>query len=125
MKFFIPFAPSDERAEHVYGVFAEVCGVPVPRNDERIWAIHWTHDGDDWLAEVGEQLKGRRVRVRRRKGGNVQVVEHLSDPATVLAIFPGETYWVVTNGRPIGPVASAWEGALMTGHPTSVRLFDD
>jgi hypothetical protein len=91
---------------------------------ERVREIQWTHNRDYWVASVGEKLHGRSVRLRRRRGGNVEVTTPLTDPATVLAIFPGATYYVVTNARPIGPVVSNWLNPFMAGHPTAAHRFD-
>ena len=108
----------------MYSQLADACRCAVPFMGERVREIHWTHNRDDWVASVGEKLHGRSVRLRRRKGGNVEVTTPLTDPATVLAIFPGATYYVVTNARPIGPVVSNWLNPFMAGHPTAVHRFD-
>jgi hypothetical protein len=100
-EFFVPFADR-ERAETIYSQLAGACRCAVPFMGERIREIHWTHNGDYWVATVGEKLHGRSVRLRRRKGGNVEVTTPITDPATVVAIFPGATYYVVTNAKPIG-----------------------
>jgi hypothetical protein len=91
---------------------------------ERVLEIHWIYNGDYWVATVGEKPHGRSVRLRRGKGGNVEVTTPLADPATVLAIFPGATFYVVTNARPIGQVVSNWLNPFMAGHPTAVHRFD-
>lgn len=122
-EFFVPFADG-EMTETVYSQLAVVCRCAVPFVCERIREIHWTHNGDYWVATVGEKLRGRSVRRRRRKGGNVEVTTRLTDPATVVAIFPGSTYYAVTNARPIGPVVSHWVNPFMAGHPTAVLRFD-
>jgi len=91
---------------------------------ERIREIEWTHNGEFWVATVGETLHGRRVRTRRARGKPYEETTALSDPALVLAIFPGASYWVATNARPLTPVVSYWVNPLMAGHPTAVRRFD-
>lgn len=32
------------------------CGCTVPSPQQRICEIRWTHDGDEWVATVGEKL---------------------------------------------------------------------
>jgi hypothetical protein len=123
MLFFVPHANSDE-AESVYEGFARWCGVDVPSANRRIASITFTHDGAQWTATVGEQLRGSITRRRRRKAGTVDVTTPLSDPAAVLAIFAGNPYFVVTDGRPLGGVVSGWVNPLMAGRPTAVTYFE-
>jgi hypothetical protein len=111
-------------AETVCSQLADACLCAVPFRGERIREIHCTQNGDYWVATVGEKPHGRRVRLRRRKGGNVEVTTPVTDPATVVAIFPGATYYVVTNARPIGPVISNWLNPFIAGRPTAVYRFD-
>ena len=122
--FFIPNTPS-ENAEVLFVQWAGWCRVAVPPPDERVYEIEWTHDGDNWIATIGRQLRGRRIRRRRRKQGTVDVTQPLSDPATVLAIFPGDPYFVVTDARPVGSVVSEWANPFMAGRPSAVRRFAD
>jgi hypothetical protein len=122
--FFLPIAETSDQAEGIYTQLAALCRIPVPPADQRIHEIRWTHDGDDWVATVGKPLSGQRVRLRKRKQGRVEITERLADPATVLAIFPGNPYLVVTNARPVGGATSSWENPFMAGIPSSVRLFE-
>ena len=121
-RFFVPHA--DGKDERIYGQFADWCASHVPAADRRIYRIAWRHDGDDWIATVGETLSGVSVRRRRREGGTVDVTTPVHDPATVLAIFAGDPYLVVTDGRPLGSIISAWLNPFMAGIPTSVTFFD-
>lgn len=120
--FFVPGVAMHE-AELVYTRLAAMCGCQVPPPPERIRKIHWTNDGDDWVAEVGRQLHGRRVRVRRRGRDFVEVTTPLRDPATVRAIFPGDSFIVVTDARPTGPFLSYWNNPFIAGRPTAVHKF--
>lgn len=122
MHFFVPKADPDE-AESVYGQLAACCGRPVPAHGRRISSITFTHNGEQWTAEVGKRLSGSRTRQRRRKGGVVEVTTPLSDAATVLAIFGGAPYLVVTDARPLGGQISAWVNPFMAGQPTNVTYF--
>jgi hypothetical protein len=120
--FFVPGAPRAE-AELVYARLAVSCGCAVPSPQQRICEIRWTHDGDEWVATVGEKLHGARVRVRRRGGDFVDVSTPLHDPATVRAIFSGTSYMVVTDSRAMGPFVSYWNNPFMAGQPTAILKF--
>jgi hypothetical protein len=115
---------SAEQAEHVYAALAELCGVPVPPPGERIQQITFRHDGEDWQATVGRTLRGSRTDRRMRRGRWVDVSTRLSDPATVRAIFAGTPYKVVTDGRPLGEVISAWVNPFLAGERVGVIYFD-
>jgi hypothetical protein len=120
--FFVPGVPKGE-AELVYARLAVSCGCHVPSPPERIREVRWTHDGDEWVATVGEKLHGQRVRVRRRGGAFVDVLTSLHDPATVRAIFPGASYMVVTDSRPMGLFVSYWNNPFVAGQPTGIVKF--
>jgi hypothetical protein len=123
MKFFVPKGEPDE-SEAVYEGFARWCGVAVPPVSKRIASINFTHDAAQWTATVGEHLRGSLTRRRRRKGRMVDVTTALSDGATVLAIFAGDPYLVVTDARPRGDLVSGWVNPFMAGLPTSVSYFE-
>ena len=123
MEFFVPHATPEE-TEDVYASFAEWCGRSVPLRGKRIYSITFVHDGEEWTATVGSQLRGARTRKRRRQGRTVEVTDRLSDAAVVFAIFAGNPYLVVTNARPITDVVSAWVNPFMAGRPISVTHFD-
>jgi hypothetical protein len=121
-RFFVPGASSDE-AELVYARLAAGCGREVPLHYDRIHEIHWTQDSDSWVASVGQTLRGRRVRVRRRGGEYIEIAEPLQDLATVRAIFPGTSYLVVTDARRLGPFVSYWHNPFVIGEPTVIVKF--
>jgi hypothetical protein len=123
LHFFVPAATPDNE-ESVYASFAEWCHCPVPSRDRRIHSITYVHDGEEWTATVGKRLEGIRLHKTRRGGRkNVERDIPLSDPAVVLAIFPGSPYMVVTNHRIGQSVGSAWENPFMAGQPRSVTYF--
>jgi hypothetical protein len=70
-----------------------------------------------------QKLHGRRMRVRRRGRDFVEVSTSLHDPATVRAIFPGASYMVVTESRPMGMFVSYWNNPFMAGQPTAIAKF--
>ncbi len=129
--FFVPFA-TVENQEEVYAGLADWAHKnyapamrwkrdSLPPPEQRIYSIKFSRDGEQWTATVGEQLRGERSRKPRRRGA-VQRVETLSDRATVLAIFPGDPYIVVTNAN-IGNVPSFFANPFMAGRPHGVVLF--
>jgi len=117
--FFVPTA-LPEKQEEVYADFAQWCRRAVPPQGKRIYSITYYHDGDEWTATVGETLKGTRQRTSRL--GSVSQAR-LRDPATVLAIFPGDPYLVVTDSRFSPGVVSRWGNPFMAGRPVSVTHF--
>jgi hypothetical protein len=122
--FFVP-GVSGESAETLYAQFADLCGRALPALKDRIREIHWTHEGDHWVATVGEKLRGRHVHMRDRTGDNAEVRTPLTDPVTVLAIFSGDPFYVVTNGWPVGSTrGSLFLSPFMAGDPTDVHRFD-
>lgn len=121
-QFFVPFSEDDE-AETLYEGFAQLCGRPIPPVAERLYGIKWVHDGQEWVAEVGQRLRGVERRMRQRRGQRTEVSTPLRDPATVLAIFPGNPYYVVTDHFPGRGLASRWANPFMAGRPTSTVRF--
>lgn len=88
----------------------------------RVVSITFISNGEEWIATVGKPLRGTKTKTRRRKNGPVEVTTNLSDGATVQAIQPGRPHDVYTDGRPLGPVVSAWENPFMVGEQ-SVRAI--
>lgn len=121
--FFVPAATA-ENLEAVYADLAKFCGQPPQPSERRIYSITYVHNGETWTATVGKKLSGKGSRTKRIKGKNVEQSYGVSDPATVLAIFPGYPYMVVTNHRLAGNVGSAWENPFLAGQPKSVTYFE-
>lgn len=119
--FFIPNI-DEGTDEEVYEGLADLCGRMPAEHGRRIESITFVHDGEEWIATVGSELRGTRTTSRRRKAGVVEVTERLSDGASVLAIFAGTPYIVVTNKGTPG-VRSRWENPFYAGQPTAVRYF--
>ncbi len=121
--FFVPAAMEDTQ-EQEYATFAERCNRSVPHYKERIYSIIFIHDGDEWTATVGEKLHGIKERKTRGKQGWKYSQREVSDPAVILAIFPGNPFMVVTNHRIGGrDVGSSWVNPFMAGIPSSVVHF--
>ncbi|MCG6270647.1 hypothetical protein K6U70_00220 [Vibrio vulnificus] len=80
VKFFVPFADSEEQAESVIEATAKFIGNQVPSKNDLIYTVHYTHNGKAMVATVGE---------------DVDPYYRESSP-TVIAIFPPQY-----NGAPI------------------------
>jgi hypothetical protein len=120
--FFVP-AATPETQESVFAEFAKMCGVAVPPVEERVYSIVFTHDGEEWHATVGETMHGTKYTTHRVKGKKVERRQTVSDPALVLAIFPGVPFMVVTNQRIAGNIGSKWVNPFLAGRPESVTRF--
>jgi len=121
--FFVPAATS-ENQEQVFGEFAKWCSVSPPSIDKRIYSIVFGHDSEIWTATVGETLHGERTRTSSVRGKRIERTIHVSDPALVLAIFPGSPFQVVTNHNIAGSAGSRWANPFLAGQPKSVTYFD-
>ena len=120
--FFVPAATA-ENQESVYAEFARRCSAPAPPLEQRIYSITFGHDGEVWTAAVGETLYGIRTKKTKSKGKTIERELAVSDPATVLAIFAGSPYQVVTNQGIGGSVGSKWANPFLAGQPRSVQHF--
>jgi hypothetical protein len=121
-RFFVPVTTPDDQ-ESVYASFAAWCHCAIPSPDKRIYSITYMLKGTTWTATVGEALRGMRYVTTRVRGHKSEQVHYVSDPATVLAIFEGVPFRVVTNqGMPRG-VGSVWANPFSAGQPKSVTYF--
>lgn len=108
-------------AERYLGELASFVGRPAPSADNRYQSVTFAHNGEQWTAEVGHELRGEHRVARRRRQGQIEVVTRLQDPAMVLAIFPDSRLWlVVTSARPITSMKSAWENPFIIGEPSVI-----
>jgi hypothetical protein len=121
-RFFVPAATSDDQ-ESVYTSFAAWCRCPVPSIDRRIYSITYITKGTEWTATVGESLRGTRLVTTRSHGQKTEQIQYVSDPATVLAIFEGVPFKVVTNQGMPRDVGSAWANPFLAGQPKSIIYF--
>ncbi|TPV47811.1 hypothetical protein FJ661_20040 [Pseudarthrobacter phenanthrenivorans] len=125
MEFFIPDI-SPEDAEEAYASYATLAGGAPQPHGRRIRSISWRPRTDElWTAEVGKKLSGKKDVVKGRGTTRREYTESLHDGATVLAIFPGVPYRVVTDKKINPEVRSAWENPfLASANPVSVMTFD-
>jgi hypothetical protein len=121
--FFLPRASDDDQAERLYDALAEFAGCEPAPVDRRIRSIAFDHDGAQWVAEVGEELRGRRTTQQLRRGELIERTEHLSSTSRVLAIYPGTPFVVVTDAQPITGAPSEWANPLFA-QPARVTYFD-
>lgn len=123
-QFFLP-PPFHNRSEDNYLKFARWCNCSIPTDDRRVFSITFKHNGVEWTATVGEQLHGTRRHPVKSKAfiPPPDRLEPLNDPATVLAIFEGNPFFVVTNKGYDPDVRSLWENPFMAGQPESVHYF--
>jgi hypothetical protein len=121
--FFIPRASDDEQAERLYDAFAEFAGCAPAPASERVRAITFTHEGAEWVAEVGEELRGRRTTRLLRRGEFIEHTETVSSASRVLAVYPGTPFTVVTDAQPITSAPSEWANPF-TAEPDTVIPFD-
>ena len=127
LKFFLPAADDPQLAEQTFTEMARWVNSPAPPAEERVHWVSFVHNGEEWRAEVGQPLRGVHTVQRRRATSGVDVTRPVTDPATVLAIFPGESVWhVVTNAPPLGTVTSRWDNPFLIGDPAirDVGRFD-
>ena len=121
--FFFPRADDAEQAERLYDALAEFAGAEPAPAGGRVHAIEFTSDGARWVAEVGEELRGRRTTQQLRRGELIERTEQLSASTRVLAIYPGTPYVVVTDAQPITGAPSEWANPF-TAAPDAVTLFE-
>ncbi len=121
--FFLPRASDAEQAERLYDALAEFAGCAPAPAGQRVHSIAFTQDGAEWVAEVGEELSGRRTTQQLRRGELVERTEHLSSSSRVLAVYPGTPFVVVTDAQPITGIPSEWANPF-SAEPDQVTWFD-
>jgi hypothetical protein len=121
--FFLPRSSDDEQAERLYDALAEFAGCEPAPPGERVHSIAFTQDGAQWVAEVGEELRGRRTTQQLRRGELIERTEEFSSPSRVLAVYPGKPFTVVTDAQPITSAPSEWANPF-TAEPDRVTYFD-
>jgi hypothetical protein len=118
--FFVPDVTLDKQ-EETYANLAQRAGRPVPKRGERIYSITYTHNGEIWTSTVGQTSRGISHRTVGRGSKKRDEPRRLSDPSTVLAIFPGNPHLTFTH-RARG---STWANPFMIGESSisSKTLF--
>jgi hypothetical protein len=121
--FFLPRATDDEQAERLYDALAEFAGCEPAPAGRRVRSVSFASDGARWVAEVGEELSGRRTTQQLRRGELVERTEEMTSSSRVLAIYPGSPFVVVTDAQPITGAPSEWANPF-TAQPDEVTYFD-
>lgn len=121
-EFFVPKAEPGEQ-ESAYVELAAWAQRQVPPAKDRVYSITFEHDGVEWTATVGERLKGHTIANPRARAKMRRIERPRGDSATVLAIFAGPPYIVVTDGGAITGGSTAWANPFMAGQPTSATHF--
>ena len=121
--FFLPRANDHDQAERLYDALAEFAGCDPAPAGRRVHAVEFTHDGAQWIAEVGAELRGRRTTHRLRRGELVEHTEELTSSSRVLAVYPGAPFVVVTDAPPITGTPSEWANPF-SARPDRVTWFD-
>ena len=117
--FFVPEVPA-EKQEEVYTALAHRCGCAVPQPKDRVYSIRFRHDGEDWTATVGEELRGTKTVTKGRGRNKIERSVPLSNSSKVVAIFDGVPFFVWHNGA-----SHIWANPFMAGRPYMVTLFSD
>jgi hypothetical protein len=130
--FFLPPIAHYDASEQdaAYVLIAEKCGRPVPA--QRVYSITFRHHSEYWTATVGEKLTGSKTQQvgptdttdkTGKTDNSTEQTTRLDDPATVVAIFPGTPYLVVTDSGIISGGRTNWENPFYAPAPTSVTYF--
>lgn len=123
MEFFAPVA--DEEIEEIYPELATMAGATAPlRPSDRVYSVTWMlAAGETWTATVGERLTSSTLTSPDDEGNQLRQ-DRLSDTATVLAIFPGEPFRILTTAEPFTRKSSAWPNPVLVDQPTAVEYFE-
>ena len=123
--FFVPYAKPDKQ-EQVYAELASLCNTKIPDVGKRIYSITFVHDGEEWIATVGEKLYGYKLKRKKTRysGSTSERFGSLNDSAIVLAIFPGNPFYVVTDSGSKEDRPSMWVNPFMAGKPEIVKYFE-
>jgi hypothetical protein len=121
--FFLPRATDGEQAERLYAALAEFAGCEPAPPGQRVQSIAFPQDGAQWVAEVGEELRGQRTTQQLRRGELIERTEQLSSSTRVLAVYPGTPFVVVTDAQPITGAVSEWANPFSV-QPDRITYFD-
>ena len=89
--FFVPRASDADQAERLYDAFAEFAGCEPAPPGRRVRSITFSQDGAQWVATVGEELRGERTTQQLRRGELLERTEELGSSSRC---------WRSTRARP-------------------------
>lgn len=112
------FVPGATDAESAWGAMHEASESAMSRaySERRIYALSFTHDGIDYVAEVGKPRQATEYSRTRGKRDYSRPPRQYSSGGVVAAIFEGKQdgapylIWELPANRP-----SAWENPAMVG----------
>lgn len=116
----LPDAGMHDADEAAYRRLAERAGAVPAESGRRIRQVAFRVGRESWTAEVGRKMTGTRPEHRRRKGEFTTTTEKLSGHATVLAIFAGAPFAIVTEEQ---QAASASANPILVDKPSRVAYF--
>lgn len=121
-QFFVPGVTPGKEEER-YADLAKLCGFPLPASNERIYSATFTHNGEVWIATVGEPLCGTKYQILRTREGKRERTVSVNDPAVVLAIFAGPPCMAVTDEGILRSTGSKFANPFIIGESESVTCF--
>ncbi|HEX8643339.1 MAG TPA: hypothetical protein VF702_05430 [Allosphingosinicella sp.] len=117
--FFVPGVDA-ENQERVYEELAALANVATPVRKDRVYSITWRHDGVEWTATVGEQLRGSQTITKGRGRLQRMITIPRSSSDTVLAIFRGLPFVIVHDNQ-----TRTWNLPIYAGNPSRIVPFSD
>ena len=116
--FFVPRVDTNEQ-EDAYKQLADFVGVASLDPARRIYSMTWKHDGVEWTAVVGEELRGTETKKigKGRKATYREVPRGTND--TVLAVFSGVPHRIVHDNK-----SGYWNMPIYAGEPSRVEYFE-
>lgn len=110
-------------AEQEYHRLAEVVGADASTPGRRVRQVFFKIGRESWVATVGRSPEGTRPEHRRVKGKLTTTTDKLADDSTVLAIYPGDPFVVVTDAAPVGTAESRWPSPVRA-KPSRIVYFE-
>jgi hypothetical protein len=115
--FFVPQV-KEGMDEEAYRHLAKIAGcVPAPPQ-RRVYSIVFGHNGETWVAAVGEKLRGTKTVTKGRGRSRVDREVPVYNEATVMAIFDHVPFIVCHDGA-----SREWANPFLAGKPRSVTYF--
>lgn len=116
--FFVPMV-EPVKQEETYAELAQFIGASAHRPGRRIYSLTWRHDNVEWIATVGETLRGTETKkIGRGRAATYRDV-HRGTSDTVLAIYSGVPYLIAHDNK-----SRYWNMPILAGEPSRVVMFD-
>ncbi|GAB3139663.1 hypothetical protein [Marisediminicola antarctica] len=126
----LPDAGLPDANEAAYRRLAGLAGAVPAAPGRRIRRVAFKVGRESWTAEVGRKMAGTRPEHRRRRGEFTTTTERLSGHATVLAIFEGTPFVIVTDEEQAASALPASESSpstnpILVDKPSRIAHFAD